>query len=168
LESELKKLTDYLLFVYKEKGIIPVVNYQEAKSSPGKGFFCSAGRDRISVSPGGDVHGCFLFHDYLKGKEESEDYRNYSFGNLDHFINNFDSVYPTIIDNYKTLRQSSFFTDEQFCFLCEDVKECLVCPVNAAYSTSFTGKLPPWICSLNRIRNRERKKFREAVMNLHL
>jgi len=166
LESELKKTTDYLLLVFREKGIIPVVNYQKTKSSPAKGFFCSAGRNRISVSPGGDVHGCFLFHDYLKGKEGSDDYGNYSFGKLDHFIENFDSVYPALIDNYKTLRQSSFFTDRQFCFLCRDVAECRVCPVTAAYSTSLIGKIPNWVCDLNRIRNRAKQKFHEAIENL--
>jgi len=168
LEKELKKLSEYLLFVYKEKGIIPVVNYQEAKSSPGKGFFCSAGRDRISVSPGGDVHGCFVFYDYLLDKEESEDHNNYNFGKLDHLIEHFDSLYPAVIENYKTLRQSSFFTDSRFCFLCADVKECRICPVTAAYPTSFIGKIPPWVCDLNRLRNRERKKFREAAANLHV
>lgn len=168
LEKELKKLADYLLFLYKDKGTIPVVNYRNAKSSPGKGFFCSAGRDRISVSPNGDVHGCFLFHDYLTGKEASEDYRNYSFGKLDHFIKRFDSVYPAIIENYSILRQSSFFSDEQFCFLCDAVKECRVCPVIAAHSTSFIGKIPTRICTLNRIKEREKKKFHETKENLHV
>ena len=163
LEKELDRLTDFLLCYYKEKGIIPVTYFRQAASPFRKGFACTAGRDRISITPGENLWGCFLFHPYLKDKEESSDYRTYSFGKLDDFIENHEVLYPKILSNYSLLKQQYFLTGNRFCFLCEDRKDCKVCPVDAAYATSFIGKIPTWYCSLSRTLRKGRERFLEAM-----
>ncbi|MCP4214141.1 MAG: hypothetical protein GY765_05770, partial [bacterium] len=55
----------------------------------------------------------------------------------------------------------NFFVESDFCYLCDGVGECRACPVNALYSTSFLGKLPPWSCSINKILRKEQKRYRE-------
>lgn len=165
LESEMGRLTDFLLVHYRETGNIPVIGFR----SPGdedtakKSFMCLGGSDRLAVSPDEDVWGCYAFHDYLKNKEDSEDYRNYSFGRLDDFIRDHKTRYPEILENYSNLRQRRFFTDSRFCFLCEEKDNCGVCPVRPAYITAMIGKLPIWICDLNRIEKRAKEKFLKEI-----
>jgi sulfatase maturation enzyme AslB (radical SAM superfamily) len=166
LEVQLDKLTGYLLEYYRENREIPVTYFQEPKESPDSqqgGFVCAAGRDRISVTPDEEVWGCYLFHDYLKNKQKDNDYSAYSFGKLDEFIENHETLFPRILENYLDLRQSRFLTDaeEEFCFLCEEVGHCSVCPVNAAYSTGFIGRIPAWLCRLNKIQMRAKERFLE-------
>lgn len=159
LEDEFNRLADYLLSYYKEKGTIPVTFFRGTEADSKKGFSCTAARDRFAVSPGGDVWGCYLFYGFLKDKRESQDFQSYSFGKLADFIKNFDRVYPKIADNHAVLRQSSFFTEERFCFLCDKVKECGNCPVYTAHSSSFIGKIPAWFCSLSGIKIKAKERF---------
>jgi sulfatase maturation enzyme AslB (radical SAM superfamily) len=165
LEKELERLTDFLLFYYKEKGRIPVINFRVSTGSPKKkrNLFCGAGRGRMAVTPEENLWGCYQFHDYLKDKKETNDFRTYSFGNLDDFIKNHKTIYPRIFANYAFLRQDFFFTDKQVCFLCQDLEHCRFCPVYAAYLTSFIGKIPSWKCSLKRIQSKEKERFLKNI-----
>lgn len=163
LKEELKRLTDFLLLYYKEKGVIPVTYFRPPGGPPEKGFYCSGGRDRMAICPDENLWGCYVFHDYLKDKQESSDYSNYSFGNLDDFMENFETIYPRILDNYSVLSQDCFFTEKQFCFLCKEKDHCAICPVSAAYSTSLIGKIPPWICSIEKIQKKEKERFLREI-----
>jgi sulfatase maturation enzyme AslB (radical SAM superfamily) len=163
LEDELAQLSTHLSGVYKETGKIPVENFRPPGESTGGVFYCSAGQNRMAVTPGETLWGCFLFHDYLKRKQDSSDYRSYCFGDLDDFIRNHETLYPQIVANYSHLKQDMFFRENQHCFLCRELEYCRVCPVNAAYSTSFIGKIPPWICSLNKIEKRQKSKFLNKI-----
>lgn len=163
LEHQLTRLTDFLYSYYNENGTIPIPDFRPPKPGPKKGFVCTAGLTRMAVTPGEDIWGCYLFHDYLADKKESDDHGRYYFGNLDNFIENFETVYPQTLSNYKSLRQECFLSEEQFCFLCEEVGDCGVCPVNAAYSTHFVGKIPPWVCLINKIEKKIRDDFLEKI-----
>ena len=165
LENQLQRLRAFLVSYYREKGIIPVTNYRRRKPRPKgkKCFFCDGGRGRMAVTPAGNLWGCLLFHGYLKGKEDSGDFRTYSFGSLDDFIEDYAGIYPRILANYSSLRQDCFFTEETFCFLCPAVENCGVCPVSAAYSTGVIGKMPPWMCGLKGILRKEEEEFLNAV-----
>jgi len=163
LKEELKRLTDFLLLYYREKGIIPVTYFRPREGNPKQGFFCSGGRDRMAVCPDENLWGCYLFHDFLRDKQESNDYCNYSFGNLDDFMENHDTIYPRILDNYSVLSQDCFFTEKQFCFLCKEKDHCVVCPISAAYSTSFIGKIPPWICCIEKMQKKEKERFLREI-----
>jgi uncharacterized protein len=168
LEKELAGLTDFLVSYYKEKGTIPVNHYRRAQS-PAKStknvpcFTCAAGFQRMAITPEENVWGCYLFHDYLKNREESSDFHTYWFGKLDDYIKNHETLYPLILLNYAALRQDFFFTGDQHCFLCQEVESCGICPVSAAYATSFIGKLPPWICGMHSIQRKVGKSFLEEI-----
>jgi sulfatase maturation enzyme AslB (radical SAM superfamily) len=163
LEEQMDLLGEYLLTYYESNKSIPVTAYREPENSRERSFICGAGRHRISIAPDGDVWGCYLFHDYLKEKRGSGDYGAYSFGSLEEFMANHETLYPAILENYGELRQKQFITEEGFCFLCKDVTHCRTCPVNAAYSTGCIGKIPSWLCCLNKIERQAREKFQAAL-----
>ena len=162
-DQQLEQLTQFLARCYKETGAIPVPAFRPPEKDEKKGFYCAGGKDRLSVSPDEDVWGCYVFHDYLKDRQGDDDYGLYSFGKLDDFIKNHETLQPQIRENYRELRQNRFIVGEQFCFLCEEVDNCAECPVNAAYATGSIGKLPPWVCRLNKIKRKHKEKFLAAI-----
>jgi uncharacterized protein len=172
LEREMERLKNFLVSFYREKEIIPVSDFLPSESGTPRtskiNFACNGGYDRMAVSPEENVWGCGKFHFYLKGKENSDDFRSYSFGSLDSLIENYDTVFPGILSNYSALRQDFFFVDNQFCFLCDEVKNCKFCPVSTAYATSFIGKIPPWSCRITGIIRKERGEFLKEINGINL
>lgn len=163
MEKELERLTDFLVLWYKENRTIPLVRFQRPEGPPKKGFFCGGGVDRVTITPGEYLWGCGHFHPYLKDKEGSDEFTTYSLGKLHDFIENHETLYPRWLENCADLRQDFFFTGKQFCFLCEDVDHCRVCPVYAAYATSFIGKIPPWMCKTARILRKAKETFFKII-----
>jgi len=163
LEIQLDRLVSYLLDYYREHTEVPVPIFREDAVAAGNGFLCAAGSNRISITPDERVWGCYLLHDYMKNNAKASDFKAYSLGTLDEFIAGHAAIYPKILENYRDLRQDRFFTEETFCFLCEDVKHCRTCPINGAYSTGMIGKLPLWICTLNRMERRAGEKFQSQL-----
>jgi sulfatase maturation enzyme AslB (radical SAM superfamily) len=170
LEEELEKLSSFLVSVYKETGTFPVRNFSKPVSSTNNKsnycFVCAAGRKRMAVTPGEEVWGCSIFHDYMKNRQEDSDYSTYSFGTLDDFITNHETLYPRILENHFPLRQSCYSTESNSCFLCKEVNSCTTCPISAAYVTSSIGKLPAWVCRMNGIKKAKKQKFLEEIDNL--
>ena len=167
LKEELERLVDFLVLYYKEKGVIPVKNFQARipgrDSGPGI-FRCNAGKDHISVSPDGKLWGCYLFHDFFKAVEGSPNNRcgDYCYGTLTDFIGGYKKSYPEITANYSQLCQDFFQVEgreTQFCFLCEEVEKCSVCPVYAAYSTGSLGKISCSQCKLIKMQRNALKRF---------
>ena len=78
-------------------------------------------------------------------------------------MGNYETVYREVLANYSILRQECFFVGKQGCFLCEEVDYCSVCPVSAAYATSFIGKISPWVCRLGRIQRKEKETFLKEI-----
>jgi sulfatase maturation enzyme AslB (radical SAM superfamily) len=150
LKIELERLVDFLRLYYREKGRIPVKNFQAPKSGDGI-FQCNAGKNRMAVTPGGEIWGCFLFHDYFKTRKDNPRYEDYYFGTLTDFIADYETRYPRILANYAELRQDFFQVGENPCFLCGEVKGCMVCPVNAAYSSGSLGKISCSKCKITKI-----------------
>jgi sulfatase maturation enzyme AslB (radical SAM superfamily) len=172
LEKELAALRGFLVPYFRQNRTIPVRNFRRKtprtknkKKLPG--FICTAGRNRIAISPGELVWGCSLFHDYLKNRKDMPYFHNYSFGKLDDFIKNHETVYPRVLINHAFLSQDCFFAGEQPCLLCDEVGSCRVCPVTAAYTTSFIGKISPWICRLNGILKKEKNRFLQETDHLN-
>jgi len=169
LKEELERLEDFLVLFYKKTGTIPVKNFQttgEKKVRNKSPFHCSAGRHQVAVTPEGKVWGCFLFHDYFKTRENDPQYQDYYFGTVTDVIANHETCYPEVLANYSELRQD-FFTVEgkkaNFCFLCEYLEGCMVCPVNAAYSTGSLGKISWRQCKLMKIQRNAHRAFRQKL-----
>lgn len=165
LELQYEKLTDYLIEYYKEHRHIPIRYFRpgELKHEPGRFFVCGAGRSRMSITPDEKIWGCFLFHDYSMNRKENDDYGAYSFGSLDHFIQNHETLYPEIMENYNDLRQDRFMAGDKFCFTCEELEYCHACPVNAAYATDMVGKFEPQMCKLNKLKRNAKESFLEKL-----
>jgi sulfatase maturation enzyme AslB (radical SAM superfamily) len=112
LENELERLRDFLISYYKDRGIIPVINFRPSEPR-GKGmkvFSCDGGRQRMAIGPGEELWGCLVFHGYLKDNQDHDDFGTYSFGKLDNFMENHETIYPEVLSNYTALRQDFFFT----------------------------------------------------------
>jgi hypothetical protein len=183
LEKELTTLADYLTSYYKEKGKTPVRNFQgvvgEGEGGRGNGsgagvFRCGAGQDHMAVTPEGDLWGCYHFHDYFKTRKNSSQYRDFHIGSLPDFARDHGAEprYPGIKANYSDLRQNLFQVEEEgeregeFCFLCEEMQGCAVCPVIAAYSTGTLGKVSCRMCRLVKMQRKAREYFREKLLSL--
>ncbi|MCK5057168.1 MAG: radical SAM protein [Candidatus Aminicenantes bacterium] len=152
LEEELARLTDFLHSYYKKNGEIPVTNFRNCIQETKPGIFrCGAGRDQVAVTPEGDVYGCFLFHDYFKDRRDSSRRPDFHFGTLAGFAVDYKTRYPQVLAHYAELWQGFFSVERDFCFLCPDVEGCMVCPVNAAYSTGTLGKISRGRCRVNKI-----------------
>jgi len=180
LRTELKRLGDFLLSYYKEKGTIPVKNFQApgtlveadtAKEFKRGIFRCNAGKDRLALTPEGKLWGCYVFHDYFKTRENHPEYRDYYFGALAEFIDNHQTRYPEVLANYAELRQDLFQVKEEesdkkdFCFLCSYVDGCVVCPVNAAYSSESMGVIACLTCEIKKIQRDAQTAFHEQLQS---
>jgi len=161
LDNEMRKLRKIVFTHYKEKGNIPVTNFREIHE---KGiFYCAAGKDRLTITPEEDIWGCYLFPDYFKGKENTADYKKICFGTLDNFIENHKDIYPRISSNHAQLSMDYFSTSKIECFLCSELEECAVCPINAAFSGFPLGKIALYICEIQKIKIREKEKFNKKL-----
>lgn len=162
LKEQLTDLKDFLVSHYKETGHIPLKDFRESET---KGMFgCAGADDRLAIAPDGKVWGCYLFHDFFKDKTDTHEYQKFFLGGLEEFIKNYRTIREERLLNYKNLYQGNFYTDETFCFACEEVEECKTCPVNAALSGSILlGKIPLWICKINKIKKETRNEFLEEI-----
>jgi sulfatase maturation enzyme AslB (radical SAM superfamily) len=165
LRAELTLLRKLCLSFYRETGAIPVANFR--KSSSQRIFGCYAGKDRMDLSPDGDLWGCCLFFDYFKDKKDSRASLKYCFGSLESFMENHERVYPEILENYSDLRLEFFFTPHHLCALCDERMDCVVCPVDAALGSSFIGKIPDWVCRIRRISREEKNYFLEGLKSIN-
>ncbi len=161
LKKELRNLSDYLYSYYQKTGSIPLNNFIDDFE---KGIFqCAAGKDRMALTPHGNIWGCYLFADYFQDKEKNSEYLKYYFGNLDFFIKNHKTVYPKILSNYSKLRADYFWTSEKLCMLCDNIEECRICPMDAAFSGSIIGKVTQWTCQINKILLKEKKLLWQRI-----
>lgn len=157
LKRELSLLREYSLSFYKKSGTIPIANFR--KNTRKAAFGCYAGKDRMTLSPEGNLWGCFQFYDFFKSNENAKGKLEYCFGSLDSFMENHEKVYPDILANYSDLRMENFFTSKKLCMLCEELEDCVVCPIDTALGDSIIGKVPDWVCRIRRIIREEKQLF---------
>lgn len=161
LKREMASLQEYCVSFHRETGNIPVMNLRKI---PGRGVFgCSAGRDRMSLSPDGSLWGCCFFSDFYRSNGQAKENLKYCFGSVESFVNNHKQIYPKILKNYSNLRMGYFFTSQNFCTLCEEVTDCVVCPVDAALGSLIIGKIPDWVCRIRKILREEKQLFLEEL-----
>ncbi len=160
LDDEMTKLRKILVALYRKSGQIPVISFREEE----KGFFyCAGGQDRLAVTSDGQIWGCDLFADHLRGKERSPEYHEFFFGDLDTFTREYQKTFLRISSHYARLAMDNYETPQRKCLFCENLEQCTVCPVSAAFSGCPFGNIPPYVCEVQKIKIRERKKFREEA-----
>jgi len=49
------------------------------------------------------------------------------------------------------------------CFLCPQLENCAVCPINASFSGYRLGKVPSYLCEIQKIKIKEKEKFRREI-----
>ena len=151
------KVSEQLSSYYKKTETIPFLYFRK---SPEKGFFfCEAGTKRILLTPDEQLWGCHTFPEYFRGKENSPEYKNFFFGYLDEFIINHKSRYPRIAAHYKKLDMNHFRTPSFQCFLCEELDKCIICPVNAAFTSGQIGLIPEFMCEMQKIKIEAKETF---------
>lgn len=172
LGEQLEDLTGFLVSYYGETGLIPLESYRKTKEQSAESgssnnkdtsFACAAGKDRIAVSPREDIWGCHVFHEVFRDRREHPDYETYCFGKLDDFIADYKRLYPRGLYYYDCLSQEYFCAGTTRCFICDDLKNCRVCPAHAAISTSSVGNISPWVCRLNKIQQKEKLRFQREI-----
>jgi sulfatase maturation enzyme AslB (radical SAM superfamily) len=157
LRKELTSLREFCLHHYEKTGAIPVANFRE--NSTHRVFGCFAGRDRMDLSPDGSLWGCCLFSDYFNKTQKTKEYLKFCFGSLESFVNNHERIYPEILNNYSNLQMDYFYTSKNVCMLCDEMKECVVCPIDAALGGQIIGKIPDWVCQIRKISREEKRNF---------
>jgi len=172
LKNEIAYARKYFRSAYERKQDIPwtYIKKEQKKSI----YYCCAGRDQMALAADGTLWGCFLFPHYFNGRKRNEDYDKYCFGDVDSFIKNHKTLYSRILANYSFLRMDNFFTNETPCVMCDEIEECWVCPVAAAFSSQTLGKISSQTCRACKIMRNEKKilskefenKNRAAVINL--
>lgn len=159
MATELAKLREILTCHYRATGSLPVTFFSETEE---KGVWqCPGGYNTMSISPDGKVWGCPLFHEHFKGKEYSDEYNKYFFGNLQNFIENHEEYYPGIAANYEWFRMDNLWTTHAQCTNCPDVEKCSVCTTDV-----LPGKVPNFICKINKIKIKENNRFRKEIKTL--
>lgn len=163
LKDELVSLRKFLIEFYKKKGLIPLIDFRKNRR---RGIFaCFAGKDRMTLAPDGKLWGCHFFHEYLRGREGTPEYHMYCFGDLNSFIKNHERDYPKVLSNYSSLRMDFFYTSETFCIQCPELDGCVVCPMEAVFSSSIIGKISDWTCRIRKIVRKEKELFLEELKN---
>lgn len=167
LKEQLSDLKDFLVSHFKETGTVPVSDFRAREKDKKSMFGCSGAKDRLAITPEGKLWGCYLFPDFFKDKTDTQEYQKFSLGHLDDFIENYETVLEKQLPHYQYLYQGGFYTDDNFCFACEEVEECKVCPVNAALSGSILlGKIPSWTCKINKLLKTAREEFVKEINGL--
>jgi len=163
LEEELVGLRYYLKGIYRTAGTIPVIKY---RNPPEKHLFeCTGGKDRMALSPDGTLWGCYLFAEYFKGKEHTEEYQKFCFGDVDSIASNYFIKFILNGKSYSDLKMSCFYSPHMHCADCEELSLCRVCPVIAAFTSQTLGKIPSWTCEIQKIWRREKEAFWSELKN---
>lgn len=155
LKIELSRVMALLLSIYKQNSSIPLKGCR-ADEIFGK-FQCMAGRDRIALSADGKLWGCYLMGDYFRGKDKTEDFQKYCLGELESFKWHRDSVESGIPLNYLRLAGQYFTAFNPSCRTCPEAEECVICPMNVAFSSSLGKEVPAWMCEIKKTWNQARK-----------
>ncbi len=161
LKGEFHALIDDVLPFSRESRTIPIVNF---RSGPGgRVFGCSAGEDRMFLAPDGTLWGCCLIYDYLHGRERKGAPSRYCFGELETFVADHERIYPQVLGHHRRFRMDNYFTADRYCAQCEDLTDCVVCPVDTILGDSLVGKIPRWVCGIRSIERESRNRFLKAV-----
>lgn len=121
---------------------LPLVSLPEAP--PHSPMDCTAGMDRLAVSPRGEVWGCHRFIDYFDSGDEHVLRNRYSFGGLEEFVTGFPETYHRRLRAYRTLQPRFYRNEKGLCLDCPDSLTCGVCPV--PFGPGVVGVIPASAC----------------------
>jgi sulfatase maturation enzyme AslB (radical SAM superfamily) len=161
LDRQMNRVGDHLFAHFRKTGQVPLETFREAGLK--RIFSCAAGRDRLAFTPDGRIWGCHLFSDYFRGKKRAEASRRYGLGTLSEISGSPEAARARLALRVERLAMDRMATRRGDCFLCPQVEQCTVCPVNAAFSGSALGRIPLHICRIRRIIMKAEDRFRRRV-----
>lgn len=151
LAAEIANLEELSLKYYKKNKTIPVTLFRERSNKSGI-WRCAAGRNQLTVTPGGSIWGCPCFYEYFKVSPNSmEEYDKYYFGKLEDFAKNHEKMYRRVLSHYRQFSMDNYYKANSRCFLCPLVEKCGVCPVLKAKSNHPLLYVQPYICAIKKI-----------------
>ncbi len=123
--------------------------------APKPGMFACSSSERITIDPQGGIWGCHQYYDLFNRHPTAADITRHRVGHIcmrDEEIKELVTRWP-ICQLYE---QQQFMAGDEACLLCDQFTSCSQCPVNGAYSTGEIGRLPAWICRIQRILQKNR------------
>jgi uncharacterized protein len=164
LRKELLVLREFSLSLFRKSRAVPITNFRRSpRNAP---FGCTAGKDRLALSPEGDLWGCFQLYDFHKIHESPKTKKEYCFGSLDSFIGNHSEIYAKTLQSYSDFDMANYYTSERVCLGCPDFHSCAICPVDTSVGEAIIGQVPLWICQIGRIVREEKHSFLRGVAGL--
>jgi len=152
MESQYRRVEKLVKKQHARTGRIPVHNYRR---TPRGIKSCSAGRDQLTVLPGGEIWGCLVIAEYFNNRRDRFFRpRDFCGGTLD----DTGLCRPGNIHRFG-LRHRFFRMDEcrtgtggkKWCFRCPQVEECFICPFSVAPLSGQLGLIPDFACRLSRM-----------------
>lgn len=113
---------------------------------------CTAGRDRLALSPYGEVWGCHRFVDFFCDGRPHMQRSQYAFGELERFITGYPDTYNRLLPSYQRLRPSYYSNERGLCIDCPDLSLCGVCPV--PFGPGVVGAIPASACRIQAVLRR--------------
>ena len=140
---------------------IPVANFREGFDAEKRPFTCGAGRDRMAISPEGDVWGCHLFPDLFRIRSRAREIGAFRFGRL-RDPESFPRDPAAILDRHSALGRDETSVSGRWCLFCPARESCEVCPLQAAFAGGRIAAIPPHICAIQRLWIAEKKALRRS------
>lgn len=149
LERSYGELAEYLIRLRDTGGNHPFSQF--VSTVPGL-LRCPGGTKRVSVSPDGEVWGCYLARDFFfryPDHPRIQDFRMSRDGKL----------VTRNAKNYQDLKQCHFTVGEKFCINCPLVDDCAICPFTASLISGEIGIIPRHLCRLEKITIKHRRRI---------
>lgn len=158
---EMDALGKYLARFRRRTGRLPVRSLAELLG-PGLRA-CPAASDRLAVDPLGRIWGCAVFSDWARARGGTMATRRFSLGRPGGDPAAFDRRVSRVAAEYGRFSIDRYEGPSGPCRLCRDRERCWVCPAVAASAGGDLGRVPAFVCALQRIKARAAARLARGV-----
>jgi len=133
---------------------------------PEPGMFGCSSKERITVDPEGYIWGCFQYFDLFCRYPKAGELDRHRVGHVDMPSKDLKELiarWPAC----ECHEQRQWLAGNEACLFCDQFLYCSQCPVNGAYTTAEIGRLPNWVCKIQRMLNKHRNERTEAGEDKH-
>lgn len=138
------------------RGAIRILNFSSETSTGG--IFCSAGKDRLAMSPDGGIWACAVPAALESAKEKSNRNSEFFIGTILELDNGWGKLQDNTIRRLNDMQFEQCFAPDSLCTQCKLMENCFVCPYEKSAWQKLKGTIPPWICSIVSLIWEEKKR----------